>query len=165
MSEFRKGIICYYCKKSGYMKNYCQKLKAKNNDFKRDQSRGRDSDDGNEHTAVIVFDEEVFITCDEDFINLTYHDSTWVINFVASFHVTSRRDLFISYKEGDYGVIRMRNNEVYKISKIKNICVDTRLGCKLILKEVWHVPDMRLHLILICALDDDGYQNHFFGGS
>jgi hypothetical protein len=84
---------------------------------------------------------------------------------VASFHVTFRCDLFISYKDGDYGVIRMRNNEVYKISKIKNICVDISLGCKLILKEVWHVSDMRLYLISICALDNDGYQNHFFGGS
>jgi hypothetical protein len=76
MSEFRNGVICYYCKKSSHIKKYCQKLKVKNNGFKRDQSRGRDNDDVNEHTAVIVFDGEVFITCDEDFINLTYHDST-----------------------------------------------------------------------------------------
>jgi hypothetical protein len=69
-----------------------------------------------------------------------------------------------SYKKGDYGVVRMGNNKVCKISEICDVCVETSLGCKLILKKVWHVPDMRLHLISVDALDDEGYQNHFFGG-
>jgi hypothetical protein len=55
----------------------------------------------------------------------------------------------------------MCNNGVYKIFRIGDVCVETSLGCKLILKEVRHVPDMTLHLILVGALDDDGYQSHF----
>jgi gag-polypeptide of LTR copia-type/Zinc knuckle len=35
-SKSRKGIICYYCKKSGHMKNECRKLKAENDGLKRD---------------------------------------------------------------------------------------------------------------------------------
>lgn len=38
-----------------------------------------------------------------------------------------------------------------------DVCVETKLGCKLVLKRVRHVLDMRLHLISISALDDDGY--------
>jgi Integrase core domain/GAG-pre-integrase domain len=41
--------------------------------------------------------------------------------------------------------------------------VETSLRCKFTLKNVRHVPDMRLHLISVGALDDDGYQSHFFG--
>jgi hypothetical protein len=47
------------------MKNNCRKLKAKNDDLKRDQSRGRGCDDEKEHTTVIAFDGEVFIAYDE----------------------------------------------------------------------------------------------------
>jgi hypothetical protein len=82
-------------------------LKAKNDGLKRDQSRGRDGDDEKEHTAAIAFDGEVFIACDEGFVNLTCHDSTRVVDSATSFHVTSRRDLFSSYKDEDYGVVRM----------------------------------------------------------
>jgi hypothetical protein len=67
-SKSRKGIICYYYKKSNHMKNDCQKLKTKNDGLKRDQSRGIGGDDEIEHTAVIA--------CDEGFINLTCHDYT-----------------------------------------------------------------------------------------
>jgi hypothetical protein len=42
--------------------------------------------------------------------------------------------------------------------------VEISLGCKLTLKYIRYVPGMRFHLILIGALDDDGYQSHFFGG-
>jgi GAG-pre-integrase domain/Zinc knuckle len=163
-SKSRNGIICYYCKKPGHMKNECRKLKAKNDGLKRDQSRGRDGNDEKEHTAVIASNGEVFIACDEGFVNLTCHDSTWVVDSATSFHVTSSRDLLSSYKKRDYDVVRMRDNGVCKISDIGNVNVETSLGCKLTLKNVRHVPDMRLHLISIGALDDDGYQSHFFGG-
>jgi Zinc knuckle len=75
-SKSRNEIICYYCKKLGHMKNECRKLKAKNDGLKRDQSRGRGGDDEKEHTVPIAFDGEVFIACDERFVNLTCHDST-----------------------------------------------------------------------------------------
>jgi hypothetical protein len=163
-SKSRNGIICYYCKKPSHMKNECRKLKIKNDGLKRDQSRGRSDDDEKEHTDVIASDGEVFIACDEGFVNLTCHDSTWVVDSAASFHVTSRRGLFSSYKEGDYVVVRMGDNEVCKISDIGDVNVETSLGCKLTLKNVRRVPDMRFHLISVGALDDDGYQSHFFGG-
>jgi hypothetical protein len=161
-SKSRKGIICYYCKKYDHMKNDCQRLKAKNDGLKRDRYRGRGGDDKKEHTAAITFDGEVFIACDEGFMNLTCHDSTWVVDSAASFHVTSRRDLFSSYKEVDYGVVRMGDNGVYKISGIGDVNVKTSLECKVTLKNVRHVSDMRLHLISVGALDDDEYQSHFF---
>jgi hypothetical protein len=58
----------------------------------------------------------------------------------------------------------MGNNGVCKISGIGDVNVETSLGCKLTLKNVRHVSDMRLHLIFVGALDDDGYQSHFIGG-
>jgi hypothetical protein len=97
-------------------------------------------------------------------VNLTCHDSTWLVHSATSFHVISRRDLFSSYMVRDYSVGRMGDNGVCKISDIGDVNMETSLGCKLTLKNVRHVPDMRLHLISFGVLDDDGYQSHFFGG-
>jgi hypothetical protein len=97
-SKSRKRIIYYYYKKIDHIKNECRKLKVKNDDLKRDQSRGRDGDDEKEHTAAIAFDGEVFIICDEGFVNFTCHDSTLIVYSAVSFHVTSRCDLLSSYK-------------------------------------------------------------------
>jgi gag-polypeptide of LTR copia-type len=161
-SKSRKGFIYYYCKKLDHSKNDCRKLKVKNDGLKRDQSKGRDGDDENEHTTVIVFNGEVFISCDEEFINLICYNSTWVVDSVTSFHVTSRCDLFSFYNERDYDVVRMRNNGICKISCIGEVNVETSLECKLTLKNIRHVTDMRLHLISVGALNDDGYQSQFF---
>jgi Zinc knuckle len=133
-TKSRKGIICYYCKKLGHMKNDCQKLKFKNDDLKRYQSRSRDDNNENEHTVIIASDVEVLITCDEGFVNLIYYDSIWVVDSTVSLHITSRHDLFTSYKEDDYDVVRIGNNEVRKISGIWDVCVKISLGCKFIVK-------------------------------
>ena len=43
---------------------------------------------------------------------------------------------------------------------IGDICLET-LGSKLILKDVRHVPDIRLNLISAGKLDDEGFVNYF----
>jgi hypothetical protein len=101
--------------------------------------------------------EKYFSVYDEGFMNLTCHDFTWEVDSAASFYVTSRRDLFSSYNQGDYGIVRMEDNEVCKISNIEDENVKISIGCKLILKNVRYVPDIRLHLISVGTLDDDGY--------
>ncbi|KAH0783884.1 hypothetical protein KY290_003482 [Solanum tuberosum] len=42
------------------------------------------------------------------------------------------------------------------IAGIKDICIKTNVGCTLILKDVCHVPDLRMNLISRVALDRDG---------
>ncbi|PKI48889.1 hypothetical protein CRG98_030737 [Punica granatum] len=70
-------------------------------------------------------------------------DSTWVADISTSFHITPHRDFFSSYTTGDY---------------------DTELSCKLLLKKVRHVPEIRLNLISTGQLDDEGYGNEFSNG-
>ena len=64
--------------------------------------------------------------------------SNWVIDSGASFHVTSHIELFTFYKTGDFGNVRMGNRGVSKIVGI---------GIKLVLKDIRHVPIIRLNLI------------------
>lgn len=70
-----------------------------------------------------------------------------MIDTCTSFHCTPRRDIFISYQSGDFGIVRMRNNDILKIVGKGDVYVETNDGCKLVLKDVRHVLDLRLNLI------------------
>ncbi|TXG69536.1 hypothetical protein EZV62_004471 [Acer yangbiense] len=99
-----------------------------------------------------------------NYVNITSQDTYWVIDSGASFHVTSRRDLFTSYTDDDYGQVRMGNDHVSKIVGMGEICLEISTNCRLVLKNVRHVPDMRLNLISAGVLDDEGYKNEFYSG-
>ena len=66
---------------------------------------------------------------------------------------------FTSCTLGDFRALKMGNDGLPKVVDIKTICLETNSGSKLILKEVRHVPDIRLHLISIGRLDDVGCCN------
>ena len=57
--------------------------------------------------------------------------------------------------------MRMGNTSYSKIAGIGDICIKTNVGCTLVLKDVRHVPDLRMNLISGITLDRDGYKNYF----
>ena len=79
----------------------------------------------------------------------------------ASFHVTSRKDIFSSYIAGDFGSVRMGNDGASKIIGMGDVSLETNTGCELLLKNVRYVSDMRLNLISVGKLDDEGYESYF----
>ncbi|KAM1052978.1 hypothetical protein ACFX2C_000527 [Malus domestica] len=87
-------------------------------------------------------------------------DIEWIFDNGASFHATSKQEFFSTYKEGDFGIVKMGNESYSKILGIGDICRRTNLGCQLMLKDVRHIPDIRLNLISIGTLDRQGYYHH-----
>ena len=122
------------------------------------QEKGDAQKNDRENTATIV-DGDMGIVYNESFVNLTCHTSDWLINSSALFHITAHRDYFTSYVNGDYGHVRMGNEGASKIVLIRDICLETSIGCKLSHKDVRYVPDIRLNLISTGNLDDEGYIN------
>lgn len=47
---------------------------------------------------------------------------------------------------------------------MRDVFLETNTGCKLFLKDVRHVPDIRLNLMSAGKLDDEGYKNQFGDG-
>ncbi|XP_056165610.1 uncharacterized protein LOC130137702 [Syzygium oleosum] len=109
-------------------------------------------------------DDEIIIIQSDDSINHASQDSTWVVDSGASYHVTACQDLFTSYSTGNFGFVKMGNDGTSKITGMGNIYLETNVGCTLLLKDVRHVPDMRLNLISTSKLDDEGYSNFFSNG-
>ena len=70
----------------------------------------------------------------------------------------------MSFVNGDYSHVQTGNDGASKIIGIRDICLETSIGCKLLLKDVSYVSYIFLILISTNKLDDDGYTNQFGKG-
>ena len=75
------------------------------------------------------------------------NDVEWIVDSAASHHVIPTKGLFTTYKANDFGVVKMGNSSYSKIVKIGDVCIKTNVGCMLILKDVLHVPDLRMNVL------------------
>lgn len=163
-SKSRSKIICHYCNKPGHVKRFCRKMKRDRS--KERKEKGESSEQQTEEkniTAVATSDDLLFIG-DQGYLNLAYDDCTWVIDSGASYHLTTHREYFSSYTSGDFGSVSMGNDGLSQIIKMGTVCLESSTGCKMILRDVRHVPDIRLSLISTGLLDDEGYSSHFSDG-
>lgn len=87
-----------------------------------------------------------------------------MVDSSASCHLTSNANFFSSYINGNFGYVRIGNEGSSKIVGIGIVCLETSTGCKLVLENVRHVPDVIMNIISIGKLDDDGYVNRFGEG-
>ena len=87
-----------------------------------------------------------------------------MIDTGASYHATPRREFFATYRSGNFGVVKMGNYGTADIIGMGDIHLKTNLGCKLVLKDVRHVVDLRLNLISVGRLDDEEYESRFHRG-
>ena len=147
-SKSRPKFVCYYCGKPCHKKFDCRY-------YKRYQKAGKVIQDQIEHkkerknttTVVAKDDNDVFLIGEENYLNLADDDCTWIVDSGAAFHVTPHQHFFLSYQGGDFGNVKMGNQVSSKIVGIGDVTLITNTGFKPMLKDVRHVPDMRLNLI------------------
>ncbi|RVW61571.1 Retrovirus-related Pol polyprotein from transposon TNT 1-94 [Vitis vinifera] len=70
-------------------------------------------------------------------------------------------NFFTSYTSDDFGSVRMGNDDLAKAIGMRDVRLETSNGTMLILKNVKHIPDIRMNLISIGKLDDEGLYNTF----
>ena len=58
----------------------------------------------------------------------------------------------------------MGNKAKCEIVGIGDVELETSIGCKLVMKDVKHVLEMRFSLISVGKLDDEGYHSHLGEG-
>ena len=87
-----------------------------------------------------------------------------MVDRIALFHITAHRDFFSSYTSSSFGWVRMGNEAKCEIVSIGDVELETSIGCKLVMKDVKHVLEMRFSLISVGKLDDEGYHSHLGEG-
>ncbi|KAL6331686.1 hypothetical protein AAG906_014336 [Vitis piasezkii] len=88
-------------------------------------------------------------------------ETIWVIDSGASIHATPWKDFYKSYTSGDFGSVRMSNDGSAKAIGMGDVRLETSNGIVLILKNVKHIPDIRMNLISTGKLDDERFCNTF----
>ena len=159
---------CHHCGKEGHMKRHCRAWKREQNEGhnqRRNEGDNQKREESNNTTAVLSSSEAEILSF-EECLNMGHHDqgTEWIFDNGASFHATSEREFFSTYKEGDFGIVKMGNNSYSKILGIGDICLVTNLGCQLLLKDVRHVSELRLNLISVGVLDRQGFEHHIGQG-
>ena len=98
---------------------------------------------------------------DSDVVNFAYQETSQVIDSGASIYDIPQKDFFTSYTSGDFGSVRMGNDGSAKAIGMRDVRLETSNGTVLILKNVKHIPDIRMNLISTGKLDDEVFYNTF----
>jgi len=122
---------CHFCHKTGHIQRNCFIWKKENKDKKGKQKEKHHDNDDRVTTAIC--DDDLIILCDHDSVNLVSDESIWIIDSGATLHVTPRKEFFISYTSGDFGVLKMGNDGVSKVVGIGDVCLQTNMGMQLLL--------------------------------
>ncbi|RDY06496.1 hypothetical protein CR513_09506, partial [Mucuna pruriens] len=83
----------------------------KENKGKKGKSKEKDDDDDDDHVTIAIGDDLVILR-DFELVNFVSDESMWIIDSGATLHVTLRKDFFIFYTSGDFGVLKMSNDGV-----------------------------------------------------
>ncbi|OMO94644.1 Integrase, catalytic core [Corchorus capsularis] len=134
----------------------CKLLKQERKDGKSKKNSEEES-----NVTVVVSDEEtVSLICGHGDCNHVVDPSIeWIVDTGATYHSVPKRELFTTYKVGDFGETRMGNKSVSQIVGIGDIVVQTSTGCTLTLKNVRHILDLRTNLLAINVLDKERYES------
>ncbi len=95
-----KHITCFNCGKKGHKRWQCKEQPRREEALEVGESKS---------TAVAICAD--VNAGDVGLANISWDDSTWIVDSGASFHITPRKDLFISYTPGEFGVVRMGNDQ------------------------------------------------------
>ncbi len=154
-SKSKDSVKCYHCGKTGHYKRNCRILKQELKDGK-----GKNNSDENNVTAVTSDEETVSLVCGHGDCNHVDDSSVeWIVDTGAAYHCVPRRELFTTYEAGDFGITNMGNQSVSQIVGIGDIVVQTTVGFTLTLKNVRHIPDLRMNLLAINVLDKEGFDS------
>lgn len=148
------GGECHYCGEKGHMKRMCRK-------WKQDKKKSKYQDDDDDGRTACVTGELLMVQ-ECRYVGDKGHD--WYVDTGASCHVTSNLELFTTYKACNFGMLKMGNKGWSKISGMGDICIETDLGYHMTLKDVRHVPDLRVNILSASVFDRQGYHQHIGDG-
>ena len=60
--------------------------------------------------------------------------------------------------------MKIGNSSYLKIMGIGNVCTKTNVGSTMMLKDVRHIPDLRMNVFSTLTMDQVGYRNYFGNG-
>lgn len=144
-----KKKVCWICGKEGHFKKQCYKWLERNKG--RTQNSPESSmvrDDAQDLVGLIASEVNVSQRQDET--------EEWVLDTGCSFHMTSRKDVMIEFKEATGGKVRMANNSYTEVTGIGSVRFKNPDGTTFVLHEVRYMPGIARNLISLGTLEKKG---------
>ena len=162
-SDGKNVTTCHYCNKPGHIKKFCFRLKREQR--KKNDNSQKEGDDKNTAATASKSDDVVTLICaTSECHHVDSSDTEWLVDTGASYHCVPKREYFLNYQAGDFGSVKMGNQSSASIVGLGDIRVKTTVGCMLTLRNVRHIPDLRLNLLSANVLDQEGFQHTFGDG-
>ena len=102
---------------------------------------------------IATSEEELLLISEQNEVNLVGDESTCIVDSSASFHLTPNQKCFSSYRPEDLGTVKMGTERACQIVNIGDEFVVTSTGCRLVLRDVRHIPEVGLNLISVGLLE------------
>lgn len=138
-SRARGDVTCGNCKEVGHFRNQCPNEKKE------------------VKAAVAHSDDDVLICRVESSVD------SWVMDSGASFHAPHSSEALRNLKEGDFGKVRLANDEVLDVTSMGDLDQKTTVGSRT-LKDVRVIPSLKKQLISVGQLDEQGHEVKFRNG-
>lgn len=126
------------------------------------QNDNQSKKNGGELLITIIRDVAFCSTREETCLQTSSQDVEWIGYTAASYHVTSYGGFLKTYKVGNFGTMKIGNTSFKNIIGTGDVKIKTNIGYTITLKDIHHVPDLRLNFLLGKAFDKEGYNNYFW---
>ena len=83
----------------------------------------------------------------------------------VSFHTTPHREIIQNYAVGDFGNVYLADGIVLDVVGMRDVCILLPNESVRLLGKVRHIPDLRMNLISVRQLDNEGHAILFVSGT
>lgn len=135
---------CWNCGQPGHIQKDCKEEKKKKKNSDNDSSQR---------------DANAFIVA----LATQASNDVWMIDFGASFHMTSHRDYFTKYEKYDSGRVYLASDSSLEIVGRGRVRIQFPDGRVKGINDVMHIPGLAQNLFYVSKLNDVGVQVTFSG--
>ncbi|KAK2405219.1 hypothetical protein QL285_054482 [Trifolium repens] len=135
----KSKIKCYNCDKFGHFANECR--------LKDQQGANMATEDGDANAVLMMA-----TTCDENAQN-----EDWYLDSGCSNHMTAHREWLTNFDASKKSSIRLADGRKLAAEGTGNIVIKSKKGGKVIISDVFYVPDMSCNLLSIGQLVEKGF--------
>jgi hypothetical protein len=149
----KKSRACFHCGKKGHYIRECRFLKNQKKDKKPNTSEANVIDE----IMAMVSEMQIGMITEVHIASAAEDSSEWWYDFGATIHVCNNKTLFKEYVEADNRLeVLMGNHNTAKVLGTGTVELKLSSGKKLVLTNVYHVPDIKKNLVSASLLSKNG---------
>ena len=149
----KKSRVCFHCGKKCHYIRECRFLKNQQKDKELNTSEANVVDE----IVAMVSEMQIGMITEVHMASAAENSSKWWYDYGATIHVCNNKTLFKEYVEAGNGLeVLMGNHNTAKVLGTGTVELKLSSGKKLVLTNVYHVPDIKKNLVSASLLSKNG---------